>query len=266
MSAADREAFEAVAGDLLRDLGYDLPILIGPDGFRLLAPDAAQPPPARPLRAPVPRPVRGRGRALGHDPAAADARLAPGARDPAGDALPQPADPVVGAAAVQPADRRRRTIVHDERRRWNDFGLDEEDLLGQLRGRSSPSTPPTRCAAFYELYADQARQAPLGRQDAGLHPQDEEAAEDAARGALHPRDPRRPRRRPVAERADHQARQGPGAAARDGAPLAQADRQGAGRRATSSSTTSRSATRTWSPTPRGSCAASASTSSSTSTR
>ena len=87
-----------------------------------------------------------------------------------------------------------------------------------------------RGARLLRALRRKARQAPLGRQDAGLHPQDEEAAEDAARGALHPRDPRRPRRRPVAERAHQEAGQGPGAAARDGAAVAQADRQGAGRR------------------------------------
>ena len=48
----------------------------------------------------------------------------PAARDPAGDALPQPADPGLGPAALQRPRRRPATIVHDERRRWNDFGLD----------------------------------------------------------------------------------------------------------------------------------------------
>ena len=39
-----------------------------------------------------------------------------------------------------------RTIVDDERRRWNDFGLDEEDLLARFQAGASRSTPPTRCA------------------------------------------------------------------------------------------------------------------------
>ena len=38
-----------------------------------------------------------------------------------------------GAPALQRRARPPRAVVHDERRRWNDFGLTEEDLLARVR-------------------------------------------------------------------------------------------------------------------------------------
>jgi hypothetical protein len=46
-----------------------------------------------------------------------------------------------------------RTIVRDERRRWNDFGLEEEDLLGKLE-QVKPFNTTDAVRAFYELYAE----------------------------------------------------------------------------------------------------------------
>ena len=46
-----------------------------------------------------------------------------------------------------------RTIVHDERRRWNDFGLAEEDLLARFEA-IEPFNTSDAVRAFYRLYAD----------------------------------------------------------------------------------------------------------------
>jgi hypothetical protein len=45
-----------------------------------------------------------------------------------------------------------RTIVHDERRRWNDFGLAEEDLLERFEAIERFNTTDA-LRAFFELYA-----------------------------------------------------------------------------------------------------------------
>jgi hypothetical protein len=45
-----------------------------------------------------------------------------------------------------------RTIVKDERRRWNDFGLDEADLLARFQA-VKPFNTTDALRAFYELYA-----------------------------------------------------------------------------------------------------------------
>ncbi|HEX2128198.1 MAG TPA: sulfotransferase [Solirubrobacterales bacterium] len=45
-----------------------------------------------------------------------------------------------------------RTIVHDERRRWNDFGLAAEDLLERFQA-VEPFNTSDALRAFYELYA-----------------------------------------------------------------------------------------------------------------
>ena len=45
-----------------------------------------------------------------------------------------------------------RTIVDDERRRWNDFGLREEDLLARFEA-IEPFNTTDALRAFYELYA-----------------------------------------------------------------------------------------------------------------
>ena len=46
-----------------------------------------------------------------------------------------------------------RTIVNDERRRWNDFGLREEDLLAAFE-RIEPFNTTDAVRAFYVLYAE----------------------------------------------------------------------------------------------------------------
>ena len=61
-----------------------------------------------------------------------------------------------------------KAIVQDERRRWNDFGLDEADLLPGDAGASSRFNTADALRAFYPLYAEQAGQDALGRQDARL--------------------------------------------------------------------------------------------------
>ena len=97
-------------------------------------------------------------------------------------------------------------------------------------GAVEPVQHHRRAARLLPALRRASRQDALGRQDARLRAQDEEDPEHAPGGPLHPRDPRRPRRRPLAERADRQARQGPDSRPRDGAPVAEADRQIADRR------------------------------------
>jgi hypothetical protein len=46
-----------------------------------------------------------------------------------------------------------KAIVHDQRRRWNDFGLTEEDLLEAMQA-VDPLNTPDALRAFYGLYAD----------------------------------------------------------------------------------------------------------------
>jgi hypothetical protein len=46
-----------------------------------------------------------------------------------------------------------RTVVHDERRRWGDFGLEEEDLLARFEAIERFNTTDA-LRAFYRLYAD----------------------------------------------------------------------------------------------------------------
>ena len=46
-----------------------------------------------------------------------------------------------------------RAIVHDERRRWNDFGLDPDQLLARLQA-VEPFNTTDALRAFYSLYAE----------------------------------------------------------------------------------------------------------------
>ncbi len=94
-------------------------------------------------------------------------------------------------------------------------------------------------------------QAPLGRQVPSLHMEGEADPACPARGALHPSDPRRPRRRPVAE----QGELGAGRSSRRRRPSGSRSWEmlGAGRSGCAPVPTSRSGTRTWSPSPSRSC-------------
>ena len=46
-----------------------------------------------------------------------------------------------------------KAIVHDERRRWNDFGLTEQDLLARMEA-IKPFNTSDALRAFFQLYAD----------------------------------------------------------------------------------------------------------------
>jgi hypothetical protein len=54
-----------------------------------------------------------------------------------------------------------RTIVADERRRWNDFGLDEEDLLARFEALE-PFNTSDAVRAFFLLYAEKHGKARWG--------------------------------------------------------------------------------------------------------
>src|ERR687889_109514 len=52
-------------------------------------------------------------------------------------------------------------IVHDDRRRWSDFGLSEEDLLERFEA-TRPFTTSDALRAFFELYASKHGKARWG--------------------------------------------------------------------------------------------------------
>jgi Sulfotransferase family len=54
-----------------------------------------------------------------------------------------------------------RAIVSDQRRRWNDFGLDEEELLGRFE-RLEPFNTSDALRAFFLLYAEKHRKPRWG--------------------------------------------------------------------------------------------------------
>ena len=163
--------------------------------------------------------VRLRRHPLGHDPAAADARLAPGARDPGRDPLGAEADQGLRALA---ADRRGAADL-----------IDRPQALGRLPPRRRGAARAHRRARPGDRGGRDPRLLPhlrrargqdaLRRQDAGLRQGDAPDPARAARGALHPHHPRRPRRLALA----HADELGAGDLRGVGAPVAQPDPQGA---------------------------------------
>ena len=141
-------------------------------------------------------------------------------------------------------------------REWGDFGFSDEEMLERLRALARGQAGPGGPRLLRRLHRG-AGQAALGREDADLRAEDEADPARDPRGALRPRDSRRPRRRALGPRSHRRASSPP-------ATSPSAGRRGSPRRARtrrSSTTTWRSATRTWSSTPSRSCAGSASSSS-----
>ena len=101
----------------------------------------------------VPGPVRGRRRALGHDPAAADARRPPRARDPARDPLHQPADPGLRAGCASTRGRRRRRSSTTSAGAGT-TSASTRTTCSRASRRSKPFNTTDAVRAFYELYAD----------------------------------------------------------------------------------------------------------------
>ena len=183
----------------------------------------------------VPGAVRGRRQPLRHDAAADDARRPSGADDAAGDPL-RPR-----------ADRGRRG------RRGDAGGAARDDhqpaRVGRLRahrgaaaGRSSRAIEPLNAGdalrAFYRLYAERVGKPRWGEKTPIYVKSIRKIERGAPGGALRPRDPRRPRRRPLDPRP-----RGQGAPDRqDRRALGAADRPGPATRPSTSPTTSRSAT------------------------
>ena len=142
--------------------------------------------------------VRRRRQPLRHDAAADDARRASAADDPAGDPLHPRGDPL---APTTRTTRRRLIRSITKHPRWGDFGLDEDEFRArakQVRAADAQRRDPLLLRALRR----EAGQAALGRQDAALHAGDAADRPGPPRGPLHPPDPRRPRRRPLAARAD----------------------------------------------------------------
>jgi Sulfotransferase family len=176
MSADDQAAFEAVAGDLLVELGYEvggrdggraLPDSGSPSGFgELQTPRRANPVRRLALRA---REIRAR--------RASSRRIAAGELAPAPfvvgatrsgttllrlmlDAHPEMAIPsethfipdLIKAYRLESATPERMCEVVTAHRRWGDFHLDPEELLKRFRA-IDPINPGDAARAFFQLYA-----------------------------------------------------------------------------------------------------------------
>jgi Sulfotransferase family len=176
MSADDQAAFEAVAGDLLVELGYEvggrdggraLPDSGSPSGFgELQTPRRANPVRRLALRA---REIRAR--------RASSRRIAAGELAPAPfvvgatrsgttllrlmlDAHPEMAIPsethfipdLIKAYRLESATPERMCEVVTAHRRWGDFHLDPEELLERFRA-IDPINPGDAARAFFQLYA-----------------------------------------------------------------------------------------------------------------
>ena len=130
--------------------------------------------------------------------------------------------------------------------RWGDIDLDPERGSAP-DGRARPADRRRRRPLLLRGLRGARGQAALGRQVPSLHVEGEADPAGAAGGAVHPPDPRRPRRGAVAERGELGAGRLQAAAAKwvDELRKARERAQAAGAPAP----TWRSATRTWSPTP-----------------
>ena len=105
-------------------------------------------------------------------------------------------------------------------RQWGDLDTDPEDVLARWRQLERFESGPA-LRAFYEIYAERQGKPRYGEKTPIYVKNMVKIEGGAARGAVHPRDPRRPRRRAVALEADAR-RQGPGAR------LARSPRAGSG--------------------------------------
>ena len=79
-------------------------------------------------------------------------------------------------------------------RRWGDFGLDAGELRGALAALE-PLTAAEAIRAFFRLYAREQGKARWGDKTPGYIRKTQPIQRVLPRGALHPHDPRRPRRR-----------------------------------------------------------------------
>jgi Sulfotransferase family len=177
MSADDQAAFEAVAGDLLVELGYEVggrdgggasPDSGSPSGFgELQTPRRANPVRRLALRA---REIRAR-RASSRRVAAGELAPAPfvvGATRSGTtllrlmlDAHPEMAIPsethfipdLIKAYRLESATPERMCEVVTAHRRWGDFHLDPEELLERFRA-IDPINPGDAARAFFQLYAE----------------------------------------------------------------------------------------------------------------
>ena len=127
---------------------------------------------------------------------------------------------------------------------WGDFGLEPEEVHRALARDSIRFEPGAALRAFYEIYAERQGKPRWGDKTPIYVKNMRRDRVGAPRGALHPRDPRRPRRRAVALEADAR-RQGPARRCHAGRRgLGAPDPPRAASRARSSTTTWSSATRT----------------------
>ena len=198
MSPADRAAYEALAGDLLVELGYETDC---PNGTGEVHEPRRGPRLPRPVRRALamakhatgirdpaeprdPGPVPDRRRPLRHRPARRDARRAPRDEDAARDRL-------------RPAARRDDPLRADDRRAGHQGDGRRRPARGPRpqRGRdaraprapSTTSRPPPCCASFYDAAAEKAGDGPLGRRHPLLPEADAADPAGADRGPLHPR-------------------------------------------------------------------------------
>ena len=114
--------------------------------------------------------------------------------------------------------------------RWGDIDLDPEQVRSRMAEHDPLSAGDAARSLLRGLCGPRGKAA-LGRQVPALHLEGEADPASAARGALHPPDPRRPRRRAVAERGELGPGRRPGGGSEMGRRAEQGARSGAAARA-----------------------------------
>ena len=150
--------------------------------------------------------VRRGDRPLGHHAPAADARRPPGSDDPARDPLPPEAvhafDRWDRGGRGHRAFRERAMEPITGHPRWGDIRLDPEADVRARMEHHDPLTAGDALRSFYEAYAALEGKPRWGDKSPPYTWKARPHPAGAAGGALHPPDPRRPRRGAVAERGE----------------------------------------------------------------
>ena len=138
--------------------------------------------------------------------------------------VPDLIDAIDGGASPEQAVETMTAV-----RQWGDLDTEPADVVARWQQLDPfAAGPALRC--FYEIYAERQGEAALRGEDPRLRQEHAQDRAGPAGGAVHPRDPRRPRRRPVPLEADAR-RQGPRPRIAGGRGLAAADPPGAEARA-----------------------------------
>ncbi len=208
MSDTDRAAYEALAGDLLIDLGYGAES-INANGHKVHEPRAGRRLP-RPLRriANSAKNVVTRGDGDGGEPRPPAPFLVSAARSGTAlvaamlDAHPDVTMVSNTGFVAKLAEKMRSEPMTAERavrviaaaKPLSEYGIDEDELLRRFESLHELKAAPV-LREFYATIAELGGTERFGDDSPGLPEADAPDPARAQRGALHPRDPRRPRHR-----------------------------------------------------------------------